>query len=59
MTAEERYSKCKTFQELKDAYWYDERSAETFEFLRACNRAYEKRYTELLIEERARQEDIY
>lgn len=59
MTAEERYKKCKSLQELNEAYWYDSRSAETFEFWGACARAFEKRYGELLSEERAKQENIY
>ena len=47
MTAEERYAKCKTIEELNDAFHMDEMSANTFEFLGACERAYKKRYREL------------
>ena len=51
MTAEERYAKCKTIEELNGVFHIDEMSANTFEFLGACERAYRKRYRELYKQE--------
>lgn len=48
VTAEERYAECKTIQELDNRFWYDKMSAETFEFLGACEQAYRKRLFEML-----------
>ena len=51
MTADERYAKAKTRKELFDMYDMDRKSADTFEFLGACDRAYAKHYEQLFKEE--------
>jgi len=51
MTADERYARAKTRRELLEMYDMDRRSAETFEFLDACDRAYVKHFDRLFKEE--------
>ena len=51
MTADERYAQAKTRKELFRMYDMDRKSAETFEFLGACDRAYAKHYERLFKEE--------
>ena len=47
MTAKERYAKCKTIEELKRVHQLDIMSADTFEFMNACEYEYKQRYSEL------------
>lgn len=47
MTAEQRYAHCKTIAELNHEYELNKMSADTFEYLNACEYAYSKRYAEL------------
>ena len=47
MTAKERYDKCKTVEDLNRIHQLDIMSADTFEFMNACEYAYKQRYLEL------------
>lgn len=42
MTADERYAKCKTREELNEAYRADRYGADTFEYMAAIDKAYAK-----------------
>lgn len=48
LTATERYAKCETLAELDQEYHMNERSADSWEYLEACRKAYKKRRAELL-----------
>lgn len=48
MTADERYAKCTDVQELMRMYRVDELGADTFEYLNACYKAFEKHYQRLI-----------
>ena len=47
MTAKERYAKCKTIEELNRVHQLDIMSADTFEFMNACEYEYRQRRSEL------------
>ena len=47
MTAKQRYAQCKTIEELDFCYEMNIMSADTWEFLNACENAYKDRYREL------------
>lgn len=50
MTADERYARFTTLDELNKEYDMNKRSAETLEYMRAIDMAYEKHYERLLRE---------
>ena len=56
MTAEERYARCRTLEELNREFRMDKMSAESWEFLGACEKAHRKRYNEIL-DEKERKND--
>ena len=53
MTADERYEQCTSRKELDEIYHYDRLSADTWEFLSACDKAYAKHYERLYKQEMA------
>ena len=58
MTAEQRYAHCKTIAELNHEYELNKMSADTFEYLNACEYAYSKRYAELKQKQNGEQDAV-
>lgn len=47
MNADERYARCNTIQELAKVYKFDKLSANSWEYLKACQMAWAKHYRRL------------
>ena len=57
MTADERYARCKTVEELEREYDMNIRSSNSWEYLNACGFAYKKHLSRLL-KEGAKENDV-